>query len=159
MALHNKTREYSRNLLQSRLNDLVLELSQASHTMTPANRIMEITAEIATVSQCIADVLTHHLDEQPAAPASREQAAAAHLYRNVMQNAGTIRDMEVKLGLKGDEEFGKLHQLMHDMRVFCERESAKSQAETSMRGHTREKASNGNLPGLPSGNSPLTAQQ
>lgn len=111
-----RTRAYVRDMLQTKLNQLVQDLA----TVEPgAARVLEITAEIHTVSTCIADVLT----EEPAAPAVNvETRSALHLYKNVMACEQPVRDLEIKLGLDIASHDTHPHRFVKDLRSFIERE-------------------------------------
>lgn len=114
--LHPTTQAYIRPLLQSRLRELVEELANDD-----AATIARTVEEIRTVSNAIADLVTHHLDEAPPVEQPREVKAALHLFRNVLDGADMIRDLEIQLGLS-DKANTKPHNFLRGMTKFIEQE-------------------------------------
>jgi hypothetical protein len=134
-----KTRGYVRTMLQEKLNRLVEDLAAAE----PAGVVLDIVAEIQTVSGCIAEVLT---EEPAAAPqVNAETRSALHLYKNVMACEQPVRDLELKLGLDISSHDTHPHRFVKDLRSFIEREkrmltNGSPAREVAMRGSTREHA-------------------
>ncbi len=119
--LHDTSRTYIRNMLQARLEELSARM--ATFADDNAEMIAATAAELRTVANSIADLMTHHLDAAPAEPVEqpRETRAALHLYHQVLKSGDTIRDLEVALGLS-EHANQKPHNLVRDMREWVERE-------------------------------------
>lgn len=116
--LHDKTRDYTRKLLQSQLEALTHRLSQLG--ADDAKAINDTVIEIRDVSNYIADLMTHHLDNKPAEQ-PREVRAALHLYQNVLKSFDPIREIEVSLGLS-EKANTRPHNFLRELRKFIEGE-------------------------------------
>ncbi|HVQ43818.1 MAG TPA: hypothetical protein VMT30_02535 [Candidatus Saccharimonadia bacterium] len=122
--MHDTTRNYIRQMLQARLEELTHRM--AGFATDSIHEFAQAAEEIRIVANSIADLMTHHVDvPQPAATEPREVRAALHLYQNVLKSADTIRDMEVRLGLS-DQANTKPHNLLRDMTKFIEHEKRSS---------------------------------
>jgi hypothetical protein len=121
--MHDTTRNYIRQMLQARLEELTHRM--AGFATDSIHEFAQAAEEIRIVANSIADLMTHHVDVPQPAEAPREVRAALHLYQNVLKSADTIRDMEVRLGMS-DQANTKPHNLLRDMTKFIEHEKRSS---------------------------------